>query len=474
MFCAKSNRLALTVVVALIGTFMFVAPDTARAQAEPPINIPAGGPPGYDPNMIYFNGWRLYPTMNFFTENSNNFFLSPTSKISGWEFGLSPAITAEWSNGIHTTTIYGNIQRLEYPTVNELNATNGEATFTQKYSPLRDLYFTVMGDYSHQTLQSGLTNAIPSQIPFTGTTILPNGNIVLPNGTIVSPAGQVVGQTAPTATATPFSFVNASDQYTGTATVQKLFNYGVVSLGASLARTNYVNAGTANYDNKTFTEDTSFWLGPSFYLYTDGTFNIHSAEATSVPNSNVITPGSNTSSYRAIGGIGTRQFGLFRASAYFGHQGTNPSDSAASGGNLYGAALTYYPTPLWTISAHVDETINLAPANAPSSNLAISLPGLTPIQVATSSSTQTTSTTLQSSYLINQQWSAFAVFGYTHITFNGSPQWENTFVVDTTLQYNVRRNLKLTWDYQYSNISSNAPLTSAVRNLLTMSATYNF
>ena len=52
----------------------------------------------------------------------------------------------------------------ENNTVYALNATNGQATFTQQYAPLRDLNFTLVGDYSHQTLSSGLTNAIPSLV----------------------------------------------------------------------------------------------------------------------------------------------------------------------------------------------------------------------------------------------------------------------------------------------------------------------
>ncbi len=48
-------------------------------------------------------------------------------------------MTAEWSNGIHTTTLYGNFQQLQYPPDNvvpqesNINAPSGEATWTQQY-----------------------------------------------------------------------------------------------------------------------------------------------------------------------------------------------------------------------------------------------------------------------------------------------------------------------------------------------------
>src|SRR5262249_57197160 len=34
------------------------------------------------------------PSINFIAENSNNFFLSPKNGIRGWQFGVTPAVTA--------------------------------------------------------------------------------------------------------------------------------------------------------------------------------------------------------------------------------------------------------------------------------------------------------------------------------------------------------------------------------------------
>jgi hypothetical protein len=467
MLGAKSNLIGgLTALAVFSAAFAVGVPNGALAQ-EPPLGIPAGGPAGKDPNSIPLNSWLLYPAINFSAQNSNNFFISPQSKISGWQFGVTPSATAVWSNGIHTTTIYGNVQRNEYPTTNQLNGTNAEATFTQQYAPLRDLNFTVSGDWTHQTLSSALTNAIPSPIPFTGFTVLPNGNIILPNGTIVNPSGQVVGQIGTPTSVTPPSTVNSFDQYTALARMQKIFNYGIVTVGASAQRVNYVDAGSPDYTNKTFTQDSAFWLGPVFYFYSDGSFNMRTTEPASAPNAN-------STAYRIVGGIGTRQYGLFRASAYFGHQGSGTSGSPSSGGNVFGGALTYYPTQSWTLSANVDETINLAPAGAPASNQALGISGITPIQIATSSSTQTTSTTVRSSYILSPQWSTTEVFGFTHIDNIGSPIWDNSYIADAQLSYSMRQNLSISWEYQFSSIVSNAPNTNANRHLVTMSAAYKF
>jgi Putative beta-barrel porin 2 len=474
MLCAKSNRIGgLTALAVCSALCAFGAVSAARAQ-EPPTTIPAGGPFGYDPNAIAFNGWLLYPSVNFLAENSNNYFITPQAKLSGLAYAVNPAMTAEWSNGIHSTTLYGSFQQLQYPPDDQvpqqskISAPSGEATWTQQYAPLRDLNFTFVGDYSHQTLQAGLTNAIPNPVAFTGTTVLPNGNIVLPNGNIINPnTGQVVGQVGPSVSAGPTSSVNPYDVYTATARAQKIFSDGIATVGASVARTNYEHVGTADYTNKSFTEDTAWWLGPIFYAYSDGNYNIRVTD----PN---FLPSDNSTAYRIIGGIGTRQYGLFRASAYFGHQGSGTSGSGSAGGNVYGGVLTYYPTPAWTISANVDETINLAPAGAPASNQAIGIPGITPLQVATSSSTQTTSTGLHLNYAMSPQWSANGVFAFVHVENIGSPIWQDSYVADAQLSYTMRRNLTLVWEYQYSSVVTNAPLSNAIRNLISMSATYKF
>jgi hypothetical protein len=474
MLCAKSNRIggfaALAVFSAL---FAFCGATAARAQAEPPTGISAGGPFGYDQNAIAFNSWLFYPSVNFLAENSNNYFIAPQSKLSGWAFAWSPTLTAEWSNGIHTTTLFGTFQQLQYPPDNanppesNIPALSGEATWTQQYAPLRDLNFTFAADYNHQTLQPGLTNAIPGPVGFSGAILLPNGNIELPNGTIISPTGQVVGQAAPSVSVGTVAFVNPFDTYTASGKVQKIFGYGIVDLSASIARTDYENQGTADYTNKTFGGDGSFWLGSVLYAYSNGSYNIRTTDPSSIP-------GNNSTAYHIVGGLGTRQVGLFRASAYFGHQGSGASGSASAGGNVYGGALTYYPTPALTISANVDETINLAPAGAPPSNQALNLPGITPLQVATSSSTQTTAAALHANYTINPQWSVNGLFGFVHIENIGSPIWDNSYVWDAQLSYQMWRNLTLVWEYQYSSIITNAPMSDASRDLITMSATYRF
>jgi hypothetical protein len=81
---------------------------------------------------------------------------------------------------------------------------------------------------------------------------------------------------------------------------------------------------------------------------------------------------------------------------------------------------------------------------------------------------------LQSSYIISPQWTAIGHFGYTRFEYIGSPRLDNAWLADAMLKYEIRRNLALTGEYQYTSIVSNAPLTSSKRNLIMMSILYKF
>jgi hypothetical protein len=436
---------------------------------EPPLDVArVGRLPARDPNAIAVDGWLLYPTLRVYSLYSDNLFLSPQSPIAAAGFGVTPSLTAEWSNGIHTTTLYGNIDRQVYPTDNDINTIDGRAGFTQKYEALRDLIFTVNGNYLHQTWATGLQNSIQTAAAAPTTTVLPNGNTVLPNGTILSPSGQPIGQSNPAIGTTVPLVVNPFDQFSGTFSVDKIFNRGILSLSGSVRSTDYEtqSSQSPNFRSRTLTENAGVWLGPLFYAYSTGSIGTVVTDATSSS-----TTSSSTTSYRVIGGLGTRQFGLFRGSAYFGHQGSEGSITA--GGDVYGGALSYYPTPKWTLTGAVDRTRNIA-AQTSATNLALTVPDLTAVQIPITASTQLTSVSMQSNYEIAPQWFTTWQLGYTRIEYIGSPRLDNSWIFDTTLRYDIWRNMSITWEYRYRSILSNTPLVSATSNYGTMGATYKF
>jgi Putative beta-barrel porin 2 len=473
--CARLSLSALFLMAWMPLAMAQIAVQTGSGSA-----VGAGGPPpdisftklpARDPNAIAVDGWLLYPTVRLYSLYTDNFFQAPTNALSVGGIGITPSLAAVWSNGIHTTTLYSSLDRQDYPSDNGINTLDGRAGFTQRYEAMRDLIFTFNGNYAHQTLTTGLQNSIQTPTAAPVTTVLPNGNTVLPNLTIISPSGQIVGQ----ATLAPGSSVplqvNPSNQFTGTFTIDKIFNRAALSLSGSLNRTEYENQSvTPNFSSRTLTENASAWLGPLIYGYSNGTVTTTVDDAINGPGG--ITPSLSVTSYRVVGGLGTRPQELFVGTAYFGHQGSE-SGGATAEGNVYGGTLTYAPTPALTFTGTVDRTTNIA-SQPFAPNLALTLPTLTAIQLPIGESTITTSLGWRANYVITQQWSANCQLSFAHIEYPGSTRLDNSWVVDATLRYDIWRNMSIAWEYRYSTIISNVPLAGATSNYGIVGTTYRF
>ena len=438
---------------------------------QPPLDVPAEKQAATDPNAIAVGGWLLYPTLRLYSLYSDNLFFTPVSPLAAGAGGITPSIVAIWSNGIHTTTLYGNVDRQDYPTANEVNTLDGQAGITQRYEAMRDLIFTANLNYTHQTWATGLQSAIQTAPAAPTTTVLPNGNTISPNGTILSPTGQPIGQSTPSAASGAQFFVNPSNQYSGTLSVDKIFNRGILSLSETFNRTDFENeVAQPSFNSRTFSERAAFWLGPLVYAYSNGSLGTIVTDATF--GSASFMPSITATSYQVLGGLGTRQSAIVYGSVYFGHQGSNYAGATAEG-NVYGASLSYRPTPQWTLTGTVDRTINIA-SQPFAANLALNLPGLTALQIPIGASTAITIDGLRLSYAITQQWSINSQLAYSHIEYVDSPRLDNGWVFDTILRYDVWRNMSLTWEYRYTSLLSNAPLQSAVSNTGIVGATYRF
>ena len=181
---------------------------------------------------------------------------------------------------------------------------------------------------------------------------------------------------------------------------------------------------------------------------------------------------SRTSSYRVVGGLGTRRIGLFQAVAYAGYQSSDFQNGNAAG-DIYGGRLSYEPTRYWTLGASVEQIINIA-SGTTDTNIAqvISIPS--PILISAGSSTRTTTAALDSSYTISKEWSLFGRFGYTQVEYLDTPRLDEAWLADLVLRYELMRNLTLSWQYQYASVVSNVPSFNTQKNLVTGSATYKF
>ena len=461
------GRLLRGAVLAVL--LLVVYSGTVYAQ-EPPLNVPGTGRLTKPSDVISLGGWLLYPQVRGFGLRSDNLFQSTVNPISTWGYGIAPSISAEYSNGIHTTTVYGDLERRWYPQHADVDTFDYHGGVTQRYSPLRDLIFSISEDFSHRTNSSPLINGIPGQLAPPTTFTLPNGTTVLPNGNIIDASGNVVGQTSPALRVVPANnlLTNPFDQLTTTATAEKYLNRGLLRVSGSVARTEYVsNEITPNFLSKSMHAYLGFWLGPLLYAYSDasmGWINFSSSP---------LQAGYGTSSYRAVAGLGTARLGLFRVVGYAGHQGSQLQVGTA-GGDVYGGRVSYDPLPYWTFGASVEELINVASQNAFDPNIALTNPTPTPAIVSSSSSTRTTSSFFDTSYSIAREWALTGRLGYTKIEFVDSPRVDNAWLGDVTLRYDIIRNLSAVWEYQYSSIVSNQPGISSHRNLYQASLTYKF
>ena len=294
-------------------------PTLNEGPPLPPLEVPLNRLAARDPNAIAVDGWLLYPTLRLYSALFGQSVPQSDQPDFRRGVGVTPSLTAVWSNGIHTTTLYGNFDRQSYPTHNEVDTLDGRAGFSQRYEAMRDLIFTVDGNYSHTTWATGLQNSLQAFPSAPTSVLLSNGNTVLPNGSDFSPTGQPVGQTSRRIGQQHSSLVvNPSNQYNGTFQSRR-YSIGAFSiLSGSLNRTDFEmqNRAQSELQQSHSQRTCRIWLSPLFYVYSDG------VATNLVTDGRPTSPSVSTDTYRVIGGLGTRQFGSAAGSIYYGSQGS--------------------------------------------------------------------------------------------------------------------------------------------------------
>ena len=362
--------------------------------------------------------------------------------MRGPGFHIHPALSADYNTGIWETQFYGNIDSTIYPTLDYVNNTfNRQAGVIQKYSPLPDLVFTAQGDYTHNTSASVLVNALPAPLPGAGP----------------APPGGAAGVVA-----TQQTVIDPNDVYTAQATIAKAMNRAFITLNGAVATTQYEEHPSQNFNSATYDGTGGFWLNPLFYAFGDGVQSFTNPEV-----------GLSSNSFRARGGIGSRQIGLFQGFVYYGQQGSEVYGDGKAGGDIYGGAVSYFPTAAWNMSFAVDRLRNISNITGP----ALGLGGLpfVPVGVGSNQSLQITTLTYKSNYNFSPLTAGHIVVSYSMADqIGGIPLQDVTWFGDVGIQHQIRRDLLLTFDYQYSRYISPTPQTSFTRNLVTVGATYNF
>jgi hypothetical protein len=439
----RSLVLSVALSAWVIGHF---DPAAAQAPTPPPLVPPVVNPLPSGSGSLTLDQWILTPTLGLYGLYDTNIHSNVTNPLSGPGFHIHPGLLADFDTGINSTHLYGNIDSVIYPTLDSLNDTfDRQAGFIQKYSPLRDLVFTAQGDYTHATNANVIANTTtPSTSPSTGSP----GSPTLPGAAGVTASQQTI--------------VAPNDTYTGTVSAYKEFNRGFIKLGASVADTVYETLATSNYNLKSYNGSAGFWFSPLLYAFGSGSQSFQQPAL-----------GSDASFYQVRGGIGSDRIALFQGSVYYGQQGTEIVDGGAAGGNLYGGAVSYFPTDPWNMSLSVDRVRNISTITA-TTNLAQGNLGLVGAGISSSESTQSTAIAFRSNYQFSEQTLVFGVVSDTHIQIIDQPWVINSWLASMGIRHQLRQNLSLTLDYQYVRYISNEPLTSFTRNLVSVGAVYSF
>jgi hypothetical protein len=449
LWMASDRMRGLALCLALICVFGGVDPAVAQLSGgQPPLDPPVERSLATGPFSI--GQWFLTPTLDLSTLYDSNIQSSTTNRQAGPGFHYRPALQGELDTGIYDTKLYGSFDSTIYPTHTPLNTFNPQAGAIQSYAPLRDLIFTTQVDYNHQTNAAVVVNSIPAPV--------------------TSPANPAPQGAAGVVTVQQTT-VNPNDNYTATTSLYKEFNRAFLNLSSSIALTQYEKSSSGsspNYYKEVYNGRAGFWFTPLLYAFADA------IDANTIPAVGLVS-----NSYLARSGVGSDQIGLFQGSVYYGNQGTAVDQGRGSAsGNVYGGTISYFPTPVWTMSVSVDrfrnrsDIIGLTPG-------ASGLPGLPGISVnlgstTTASSTQITTIGYRSNYTFSEQISAFVVASDSRISFLDMPRVDNAWYASAGILYKPRDKLSLTADYSYTRYISEQPLTSFNRNLVTLGAHYNF
>lgn len=363
----------------------------------------------------------FYPQLMVGAVYDSNVFQSPVNPTSAIGVRLAPSLIADLNNGIHRTTLYGSMDGRFYTDASAGNAIDGRAGVIQVYEAMRDLIFRAEANYSRQT------NSFTTGVQVTG------------SEPIVSPVGT--------------TFVNPSNQFTGMASVEKTLNNSFVQLRGLVVRTTYDNTLiTQDGTVYAFTGRLGYWVTPDLNVFVEPSVDWRRYDASLL----------GSSGYGVVGGAASRQIGLFRGELYAGYQ----SEHYDAGGfgdvtsTVFGGRLYYEPTRYWQLVATLTRSLDVSVQASPLSPLG------TPVR--------TTAAVLQSAYALSTQWSATTRLGYAKYEFIDNSRLDDTWLVGARVDYKIWQNMALSLDYQYTNWSSNVPLTSYTRHLITVGALYKY
>jgi hypothetical protein len=420
-----------------------------QAAGGPPLNPPLVGALPSGIGALTLDQWVVTATLGLYTLYNSNIYGSAISPVAAPGFNMVPSLLADYNTGIWDTKVYANVNTTIYPTLAPANNNyNWQGGFTERYSPLRDLVFTLQGNATHSSYASFVTNSLPTPIISPATPALPGAAGILATQQLV---------------------VNPNDTYSVVGNVYKEFNRAFMSLGSSFSTTQYEGSGAGgtflpNYEQKSYYGSGGFWFTPQLYAFGNG------IEAFTDPSG-----GPDASSYQISGGIGTAPISLFSGTIYFGRQGSAVVGDGTAGGDLFGATISYVPTDALNTQLSVSHVENISNITAlPAQGAGLGGLSFVAVPVPITDSAQITTVSLTSNYTWSAQTSISGVLSNSRIAFIGSPRVDNSWLASVGIQHRLSQNLLLTANYSYNSYVSPVPFTSVTIDLITVGAVYNF
>jgi hypothetical protein len=374
--------------------------------------------------------WMLYPSLFVGGVYDTNPSQAAGTRTPSFGGRVVPSLLAESNDGISKSTFYGTMDGRAYSadTASASDTISARTGFIQRYQPTVDWVVNAQADYTRQRdifTTFGVDNSV-NTLNTTSVGLAPTANPI------------------------------AYNQYAAVATVQKTFGQAFLSATGSVVDLAYdSNApGMPSASGTTYTGvgRGGFWLTPALYAYVEG----------SLDQRRYATSDFNSSGYRAVGGLGSDQIGLFKGELYGGYQSEqfdfSPLGSVAS--SVFGGSIYYYPLPELTIRASVNQSLGVSQ--------------LAQLQGLPGTSTKADTAILQATYSLAKEWTASARFGYVRTAYSDVSRIDNAWTAGATLSYSVWQNLGVTLDYQYVQLASTAPLQSFTRNVVTLGLTYKY
>lgn len=371
--------------------------------------------------------WLVSPSVflgGFYDSNPNQ---NATGQASNFAGRVVPSIAAETGDGIHRSSFYGMMDARGYLETGANSTVAAHLDFTQQYQPLEDLTFTARADYTRQ-------KDLFSTFGIDRSTVNLN-----PTGVGLSPV------------VNPQTY----NQYTGFLAVQKDFGSAFLGFQGSASSLVYdstpANAQSPNGVTYTGAGRGGIWLTPWLNTFVEAM----------IDKRQYAIGGFDSQGFRTTAGFQTDQIGLVRGEIFAGYQQEGfDSPLNSVGGAVIGGSLVYDPFPELNIRASVNETLGVSQQPTAISSIG--------------SATRVTTSLLETSYSLAADWSAAVRVGYIRTDYVGATRLDNAWTGGATLKYSLWQNIALTLDYQHTDLRSNEPLQSFLRDVVSLGATYRY